>query len=136
MNIQNYQIHNVLNVYRRTLAQSDGRGSGHSVVQASGVGAEGLLGREKNPSIMDKVAADVIRKVTSIDPVSDFEREVVRQVSRDERNRAHFNKDKEFVFNTIDGDSGKATRSIAIDSSRMLMRRLDELAKSAMDQKP
>lgn len=136
MHIQNYQIHNVLNVYRRNLAQNDAHGSGRSVVEANGVGAEGALGREKSPSIMDKVAADVIRKVTTVDPVSDFEREMIRQVSREESNRAHFHKDQAFVFNTIDGDSGKATRSIAIDSSRMLMRRLDELAKSATDPKP
>ncbi len=136
MHIQNYQIHNVLNVYRRTLAQNDGQGSGRAPAQANDVGAEGLSGREKNQSIMDKVAADVIRKVTNIDPVSDFEREMIRQASRDEKNSVHFHKESEFVFNTIVGDSGKETRSIAIDSSRMLMRQLDELAKSATDHNP
>lgn len=136
MHIQSYQIHNVLNVYRRTLAQNDGQGSGRNLAQAGNIGAEGLCGREKNQSIMDKVAADVIRKVTAIDPASDFEHEMIRQASRDEKRSAHFHKESEFVFNTIVGDTGKETRSIAIDSSRMLMRQLDELAKSATDRSP
>ena len=136
MHIQNYQIHNVLNVYRRTLAQHEGHGGSHSGVQADGVGTGCVPGRAANQSIMDKVAADVIRKVTNVDPVSDFQREMIRQVSHHEKNPKHFQKDNEFVFNTIAGDSGKETRSIAIDSSRMLMRRLDELAKLAAEHNP
>ena len=69
MYIQSYQIHNVLNVYRRQLSQAkpdQAQPSGNHPTSSDSVmiSAEG-----KNQSIMQKVADNVLKKITSVDSV-------------------------------------------------------------------
>ena len=135
MNIQNYQIQNFLNVYRRTLTQNNTVRPRRSLDQNSVPGTSSDPKIDDNQSIMDKVAANVLKKVTNISPVSDFGREMIRQVQTPEKQQQRSHQLNEFIFNTIAGNNLVETRSIAIDNSQMLMRRLDELAKSATNQK-
>lgn len=135
MKIQNYQIHNVLNVYRRTLTQNNTERPRQSLNQNHPSGTPKVTNNKNNQSIMDKVAANVIKKVTNINPGTDFGREMIKQVKSSEKDQQNFHKADEFIFNTLEGNNLIETRSIAIDNSQMLMRRLDELAKSANNQK-
>ena len=68
MHIQSYQIHNVLNVYRRQLSQgksSHPQQAGYP--HATGSDAVTISAEGKNQSIMDKVADTVIKKITNVD---------------------------------------------------------------------
>jgi len=135
MLIQSYQIHNVLNVYRRQLSQakpnqvgsSGNRGGGKDTVQIS---VEG-----KSQSIMEKVAENVLKKITNVEPGFDFGQELAEQVRSDADYASVVGKDNRFVFNTIEDDNRKETRSIAVDDSQVLMSRLNELAKAAVDRR-
>ncbi|WP_319404542.1 DVU0524 family FlgM-associated protein [uncultured Desulfosarcina sp.] len=135
MYIQSYQIHNVLNVYRRQLSQvkSDHLqqvGTHDAKSDAVTISKEG-----KNQTIMEKVAASVLKKITNVDPGSDFGQEMIKQIQNTEKDLHGAQKDNAFVFNTIVGDNQKETRSIAIDNSQGLMNQLDELAKAAIHRK-
>ncbi|MGA6927302.1 MAG: DVU0524 family FlgM-associated protein [Desulfosarcina sp.] len=134
MYIQSYQIHNVLNVYRRQLSQvnsASARPTGMHNDRSDAVASE----HGKNQSIMEKVAARVLKKITSVDHGSAFGREMIKQVQHTPDDLTRIQNDNSFVFNTIEGDNHKETRSIAVDNSRGLMNRLDELAKAAIVRK-
>ena len=133
MQIQSYQIHNVLNVYRRQLSQ----GKPERPLQSGGNGTAtdsiSISPEGKNQAIMEKVADSVLKKITNINPESVLGEETIKtpKPSDDESVAAsHVNR---FVFNTIAEDNRLETRSIAVDNSQMMMRRLDELAKAAIN---
>jgi hypothetical protein len=135
MYIQSYQIHNVLNVYRRQLSQGRVDRPQHVDNQDAKSDPIAISTEGKNQSIMEKVAAGVLKKITNVDPGSDFGQEMIKQV-QDKQKDLHMNqKDTAFIFNTIVGDNQKETRSIAVDNSQGLMNRLDELAKAAINRK-
>ena len=135
MKIQSYQIHNVLNVYRRTLTQTNTERPRQFLDQSHPPGTPKVTNNKNNQSIMDKVAANVIKKVTNINPGTDFGREMIKQIQPSEKEQKNIHKGNEFIFNTLEDNNSIETRSIAIDNSQMLMRRLDELAKSNVNDK-
>jgi hypothetical protein len=60
---------------------------------------------------------------------------MIKQVQVTRKDLHIAQKDNTFVFNTIVGDNQKETRSIAVDNSKGLMNRLDELAKAAVNRR-
>lgn len=135
MYIQSYQIHNVLNVYRRQLSQANSIPEGKSGPRHPRSDAVSISEHGKNQSIMEKVTASVLKKITNVDPGSEFSREMIKQVQHTPHDPHSIQRDKSFIFNTIIGDNQKETRSIAVDTSRGLMNRLDELARAAVSRK-
>ncbi|BBO74125.1 hypothetical protein DSCW_15420 [Desulfosarcina widdelii] len=135
MLIQSYQIHNVLNVYRRQLSQAKPNQAGNSGSRNTGSDTVQISVEGKSQSIMEKVADNVLKKITNVEPGYDFGQELADQVRSDADYASVVEKDNRFVFNTIEGDNQKETRSIAVDDSQVLMDRLNELAKAAVDRK-
>jgi len=135
MHIQSYQIHNVLKVYRRQLSQGKPDQPPHRGTHEIKSEAVTLSTEGKNQSIMEKVAASVLKKVTNLDPGSGFGQEMIKQIQHPEKVRHTVERDNAFIFNTIVGNNQKETRSIAVDNSQVLMSRLDELAKAAINRK-
>ncbi len=133
MHIQSYQIHNVLNVYRRQLSQ--GKPDQHQLIGAHNTRSDSvrISAEGKNQSIMEKVAANVLRKITNVSPGSDFDQEMIKQIQHTEKDLPKVPKDNEFIFHTIVENNQKETRAIAVDNSQVLMNRLDELAKAAVN---
>lgn len=132
MYIQSYQIHNVLNVYRRQLSQVKSNPSQQVAHQGTKPDAVTISPEGKNQSIMEKVADNILKKITDIDPGSNFGQEMIKQVQHSEEDLHMDREDNTFIFNTIEGNNQKETRSIAVDNSQVLMNRLDELAKAAV----
>lgn len=135
MLIQSYQIHNVLKVYRRQLSQAKPNQVGNSGSPQTRSDMVQISVEGKSQSIMEKVADNVLKKITNVEPGSDFSQEMAEQLGSDEAYASVVGKDNRFVFNTIEGDNQKETRSIAVDDSQVLMNRLNELAKAAVDRK-
>lgn len=135
MHIQSYQIHNVLNVYRRQLSQvpsSEGKGCGVTEEHPDSIR---ISTEAKSLSIMQKVADNVIKKITAITPESEFEQALAARLASREEHLDPADSDQMFVFHTIDADNRKQTRSIAVDDFRGLMNRLNELASVAINRK-
>jgi hypothetical protein len=133
MYIQSYQIHNVLNVYRRQLSQGKQGPTQHIGTSATRSDAVSISAEANNPSIMEKVAANVLKKITDVAGKSAFEQAMIKQVQNTNADLHKVQKDNAFIFNTIEADNQKETRSIAVDNSKGLMNRLDELAKAAVN---
>ena len=135
MNIQSYQIHNVLNVYRRQLSQ--GKTSQVSRSENRGTQADSATSSSNinTQSVMEKVAESVLKKITNIDPESGFDQLIPNQTETIDDGAKWAGKENQFVFNTIAENNQKETRSIAVDNSQTLMSRLDELAKAAITMK-
>jgi len=135
MLIQSYQIHNVLNVYRRQLSQAKPNPMGNSGSRNTGSDTVQISVEGKSQSIMEKVADNVLKKITSVEPGFNFGQELADQVRFEADYTSAVEKENRFVFNTIEGDNQKETRSIAVDDSQVLMDRLNQLAKAAVDRK-
>jgi hypothetical protein len=135
MLIQSYQIHNVLNVYRRQLSQAKPNQVGNSGSQNTRSDTVQISVEGKSQSIMEKVADNVLKKITNVEPGFDFGQEMAERLESDANYASVVGKDNRFVFNSIEGDNQKETRSIAVDNSQVLMNRLNELAKAAVDRK-
>ena len=135
MHIQSYQIHNVLNVYRRQLSQGNINPVSDNVGDGTKADSVTISSKGNNQSVMEKVAANVLKKITNIDPASGFGQEMLKQTQQIDKNVNSVGKENEFVFNTIAENNQKETRSIAVDNSQVLMSRLDELAKAAITRK-
>ena len=135
MYIQSYQIHNVLNVYRRQLSLGKANHPHQVGTHDAKSDAITISKEAKNQSIMEKVAAGVLKKITNVDPGSDFGQALFNRVQEPPKDLNMGQRDNTFVFNTIVGDNQKEARSIAVDNSQGLMNRLDELAKAAINRK-
>ena len=136
MHIQSYQIHNVLNVYRRQLSQAKPGQTQPASGQPVKSDTVTISDEAKNQTIMEKVADSVLKKITNVDPESNFEHEFARQVQTNEDKSSLAERENAFVFNTIVENNQKETRSIAVDDSQVLLNRLNELAKAAVTEKP
>ena len=135
MHIQSYQIHNVLNVYRRQLSQVKTNQVSDNTAGGTKSDSVTIPSKENNQSVMEKVAASVLKKITNIDPESGFDQEMRKQTQNIDKEYHWVGKENQFVFNTIAENNQKETRSIAVDNSQILMSRLDELAKAAINRK-
>ena len=133
MYIQSYQIHNVLNVYRRQLSQMKPDQAQQATPHPAGSDSVSISAEGKNQSIMQKVTDNVLKKITNLDhgPTDDQE-----MSGRDQQIGIQpdaIERDSSFVFNTLSGDNQKETQSIAVDDTQVLMDRLNELAKAAVN---
>jgi hypothetical protein len=135
MHIQSYQIHNVLNVYRRQLSQGKTNRASDNMANGTKADSVTISSKGNTQSVMEKVAANVLKKITNVDPASGFGQEMLKQTQPMDQKLHMIAKENEFVFNTIAENNQKETRSIAVDNSQVLMSRLDELAKAAIARK-
>jgi len=132
MYVRNYQIHNVLNVYRRQLSQ--GKSDPPRQVDAHHTQSDAVTipDEGRNQSTMEKVAANVLKKITDVAPESYFGQEIIKQVQSREKDSHAVQKENAFIFNTIVGKNKKETRSLAVNDSLALINRLAKLAQAAV----
>lgn len=132
MDIQNYQIHNVLNVYRKQLSQGSAAPSRQGGSQHAPPDPVTISLESKNQAVLEKVAATVFKKLTRVAPGSTFESKMAQQGPQTDHGWRRKMKERAFTFNTIVENNQKETRSIAIDNSQVWMNRLNELAKATV----
>ncbi len=131
MEIQTYQIHNVLNVYRKQLSQGRSDPFRHRDARHPHPDPVTISLESKNEAVMEKVAASVLKRITRVDAALKAGRASIQSDQKKETAMPKIRQDHAFTFNTISANNQKETRSIAIDNSQMLMRRIDELTKAA-----
>ena len=135
--IPSYQIHNVLKVYSRQVSQSriierQKELSTKTSADQIDISAEG-----KRKMIVDKVAADIVDRITQFGPRDPIEQDIVNQlqnelgkpVESDEENE----QDQDFVFNVIDDENKKTTNSLSLEGTHFITKRLEQLAKEEVD---
>ena len=136
MQIPSYQIQNVLKVYSRQLSQgkilarNKAVGSGQASADDVSISAEG-----KRTAIIEKVTSSIVDRITTVGPQEEMEYKIAGQVEKELGQKINFTKKKEekFSFTTIDEDNVKTTKTLSVEDSEFVIRRLTELARQAAD---
>jgi hypothetical protein len=130
VDIHSYQIHNVLNVYRRQLSQ------GRTAVPSSQQQAfkaeldrVTLSGGGSRESVFERVSSTILDRIRNYGesvpgPESPSPEGNPRQYSQ----APAPGNERQFYFNTLDQDNRKVTNAISVNDSSALMKHLAELA--------
>jgi len=116
MRIPSYQIQNVLKSYSRQLSQGKtlarNQTAGESQADNVSISADA-----KRTTILRKVTAAIVNRVTTIGLQEDFELKVADQVQQEFGQRINFTHEEEdsFSFTSIDEDNVKTIKTLAIE---------------------
>lgn len=115
MYIHSYQIHNVLNVYRKRLSRiREGKGQ----IAASKIQKDKMMPLSsggKRQTIMNQVAENVFNKITTLNPKTDLKG---RPTEYQHNNRLattdkdHGDRETTFRYNTLDTNDKKVSNSV------------------------
>jgi len=130
MYIQNYQIHNVLNVYQKQLTQRLANGKQRSTMKSQVISQ--LDYKRNRQKTIEKVTSNILSKINLLDSgiqsgnkfKNVLQHEIQKEKKIDPKNS------KDFSFNIINQNNQKVTSSIAVDNSKDLIYRLDKLIKN------
>ncbi len=135
MEIPAYQIHNVMKIYTKQLSQSKmierqksfGKESSEDKINISAAG--------KRQAIIDKVATDIVNRITMFGPQDEIEHEIVNKLQNEVNEHPDFQNENssDFTFNVIDDNNNKKTNTLSMKNSSFLLNRLEQLAKEAVD---
>ena len=134
MFVSSYQIHNVLNVYSKQLSQDRGAqklkpGNKTQLSDQIDLSTEG-----KRKATEEKVAQDIINKISHYGSSSEVTPEGQGQVRKDAEHHLESDNKKEtaFVFNVMDDLNNKTTTALSVKDTSFLINRLEKLAKEAV----
>ena len=131
--IPSYQIQNVLKVYSRQVSQSRIAERQKELGTKTSVDKIDISAEGKRKTIVDKVAADIVDRITQFGPRDPIEQDIVDQlqnelgkpVESDEENE----QDQDFIFNVIDDENKKTTNIMSWEGRHFIPKRLKKLAK-------
>lgn len=130
MYIQNYQIHNVLNVYQKQLTQRLANDKPKSTMESQVISQHSY--RRNRQKTIEKVTSDILNKINILDKDiqsgNKFKSALQHEVQKEKK--IDYKNSKDFSFNIIDQNNQKVTSSITVDNSKDLIYRLDKLIKN------
>ena len=135
MYIPNYQIHNVLEVYSKQLSQTRIAERQEALAAPSAVDKINISAEGKRQTVIEKVAADIVERITKFGPQDEVEHEIVNRLQDELGHPVKFTsmQNKAFEFNIIDNQNEKKKGTLMIEDSTMLINRLEQIAKDAVD---
>ena len=134
MQIPSYQMHNVLNVYRKQFTRNElSQRQSTGDVEAPGDRVS-LSSEGKRQAIIEKVTAEIVERITNFGPQEALDHEIINQLEQDTGATVNFgdSNNSEFIYNFIDAKNEKASGTLSINDSNGLVSRLEELAKEAV----
>lgn len=137
MYIQSYQIHNVLNVYRKQLSQGPVARS-QKETQAPPQGDRVEISNNNNvqrQSIIDQVASDIVDRIAQSGPQKRFDDVLSEQLNRapDSTTTRPLRKDANFTYTAIDENDQKVTNSLPVERFSPLMGGVTQNAQKLAD---
>jgi hypothetical protein len=135
MHIPSHQIHNVLKVYSKQLSQTRMLERQRELDRKQPMDNVNISAEAKRQSIIDKVAADIVERITQSGPQDDVEKGIIDKLEGELGKSVSFNSRREdkFVFNVINSNNEKTTNTLEVENSMFLIKRLEQLAKEAVD---
>jgi hypothetical protein len=137
MEVSTYQMHSVLECYRRKLSRS--RTSGKSAeVDPKGIAAESVWSPESSRQVtMENISRQVLNKVTDVVALSRSREKSSPQSPGPEGNAPGTDEPPatEFTFNVIDSVNRKRISRLAVGDPAALIRRLDPMTEKASTSK-
>jgi len=138
MYIPSYQIHNVLKVYSKQISQSRILERQKDIEKNPSVDKINISAEGKRKMIIDKVASDIVDRITRFGPQDRIEHDIVNQLEDKVGQPVKLGKDNnkketDFIFNVIDDQNNKTTNTISVENSNFIAHRLAELAIEEVD---
>src|SRR3989339_976125 len=133
MQIPSYQIQNVLKVYSRQLSQGKimsrnkfGDANANSADSVT-ISSEG-----KRQAIIDKVAANIVDRIITEGPKEKNEETITSQIEKELGKKINFTKDRnQFTYTVIDENNQKSIRTLSVEDSNFIVKRMTELQRQA-----
>jgi hypothetical protein len=116
MYIHSYQIHNVLNAYRKQLSQGPGATVSQTPDRAPAGDSVEISANAQRQTLIDQVSTEIVDRIAQYKPQNHFEEEVTRQLDR-ARTGGPMGAEKrevEFTYTAIDENDRKTTNSLPI----------------------
>jgi hypothetical protein len=120
MYIQSYQIHNVLNEYRKRLSQAPGRNANRGGgAKASSNEKVQLSEAGHRQAIIDQVSARIVERITTYGPQNQFEESLSAYMPRsnEKSTASQPTNGFGFTYTAIDENNRKLTQTFAMDST-------------------
>ena len=116
MYIHGYQIHNVLNVYRKQLRHGPGGNSSQTLQTSSAKDRIEISSDGQRQSLMDKVSTEIVERITQTGPENQFEKLLADQLVEKPQQSAGMPSDSptDFRYTVIDENNRKITNSLTI----------------------
>lgn len=137
MYIQSYQIHNVLNVYRKQLSQGP-VAKNQKQTQMPPDGDRVEISNNSNgqrQSIIDQVASDIVDRFAQSGTPKRFDEVLGDQLNRSPGplNSRPLRRDASFTYTAIDENDQKATNSLPVERFSPLIGRVTQNAQKLAD---
>jgi hypothetical protein len=121
MHIPAYQIHNVLNTYSLRLFKAGT--VTRNVDSGSNSSAGGMSPESRRKAVIDKVAAEIVQRITRLDTLT-AGHITPSPVPVDGADTLRLEiQNNHFVFNTLDIDNIKTSRTLSIEDSIFFIRK-------------
>jgi hypothetical protein len=127
MYIHNYQIHNVLNVYRKQLSKGPGaKMHGQAPAETPAEYVE-ISGNGQRQSLIDQVSAEIVQRLADTGPQNRFERALDGQMIKNAaRNTGQaVKRETEFTYTAIDENNNKSTNTLPVEKLGPVIERQD-----------
>lgn len=133
MVITPYQVNSVLRVYGDQLRQNRLSAQAKTAAKQPSETVSISAGA-KRKAIIDKIAADVVDRITQYGPSEEVEKEVFRKLEDEYGTQLAVTNQEpnELVFKVID-ENGETVKSLNLEDSSFLTRKLEEITKETID---
>jgi hypothetical protein len=137
MYVPSYQMHNVLNVYSKQLSRNKMVGNEKIRFKKPLNDQIQLSPEGKRQATLEKVAEEILDKITRLGVQKEAAAKSLEQTRQEPESDIESDKQKlsEFVFHVIDAVNIKKTHSLSVEDTTVLMSRLEELVKEAVEKK-
>ena len=116
MHIHSYQIHNVLNVYRKQLSRGPGGNGSQTPSPATANDRISISTDGQRQSIMDKVFSEIVERITQTGPENQFEAALADRMAQNPFPSKGPASDtpSDFKYTVIDEHNRKLTHTLTI----------------------
>jgi hypothetical protein len=121
MYIHSYQIHNVLNVYRKQLSHGPGGNSSHSPRKTNASDRIEISSDGQRKSIMDKISTEIVERIAQTSPENQTDKLATDQLTSKSQHQADVPSQtlSDFKYTVIDEQNRKVTNSLTIRGSTL-----------------
>ena len=135
MYIHTYQIHNVLNVYRKQLSQSPGAKSQRQASNSEEGDRVELSNSGQRQSIIDQVSAEIVDHLAQRGPQKRFEDALAEHMDSrpGDDTLQMLRKDTKFTYTSIDENDDKITNTLPVKNFSPLIGEVENNAQKAVD---
>ena len=134
MVITPYQINNVLRVYGTQLRQNNRASARSKNSDTRSPDRISISAEAKRKAIVNKIASNIIDKITQYGPHDSVEKEVFKKLEDEYRASLAVTRKSpnDLIFKVID-ESGETINSLSIENSKLIRYKLEEITKETVN---